>query len=134
MMTNKSTVAQSVEIVFPEHCNHYGTLFGGQALLLLSKAAFVAATQFAEQSVVMAAVSDVQFVQPVAQGSMLTLRAWVSRAGRSSMTVCVHAHSRQPNSGETLALQALFEMVAVDAAGKPQRIASSFAVNGVPTA
>ena len=33
-----------VELVFPEQANHYGTLFGGTALSLMGKAAFVAAT------------------------------------------------------------------------------------------
>ena len=31
------------EMVFPEQANHYGALFAGSALALLSKAAFVAA-------------------------------------------------------------------------------------------
>ena len=30
-------------MVFPEHANHYGTLFGGNALHLMAKAAFLAA-------------------------------------------------------------------------------------------
>jgi len=34
-----------VEMVFPEQANHYGTLFGGNALSLMGKAAFVAATR-----------------------------------------------------------------------------------------
>ena len=34
-----------VELVFPEQANHYGTLFGGAALSLMGKAAFVAATR-----------------------------------------------------------------------------------------
>ena len=33
-----------VEMVFPEQANHYGTLFGGNALSLMGKAAFVAAS------------------------------------------------------------------------------------------
>ena len=34
-----------VEMVFPDQANHYGTLFGGHALSLMGKAAFVAATR-----------------------------------------------------------------------------------------
>lgn len=127
-MTNNASSAQTVEIIFPEHCNHYGTLFGGQALQLLSKTAFVVATQFAQKSVVMAAVDGVQFLQPVPQGSTLHLRGWVTRVGRSSMTVCVHGLQQQAASEPELALKALFEMVAVDAQGKPAPIDSSFVV------
>mgnify|MGYP003449498611 CR=1 FL=1 len=36
-----------VEMVFPEQANHYGTLFGGHALSLMGKAAFVSATRHA---------------------------------------------------------------------------------------
>ena len=36
--------ARSWEIVFPDHANHQGTLFGGQALAWKDKAAFVATT------------------------------------------------------------------------------------------
>lgn len=43
-----------VEMVFPDQANHYGTLFGGNALSLMGKAAFVAATRRARSAVVMA--------------------------------------------------------------------------------
>lgn len=36
-----------IEMIFPEQANHYGTLFGGNALALLAKAAFIAATRHA---------------------------------------------------------------------------------------
>ena len=32
-----------VEMIFPDQANHYGTLFGGHALALMARAAFVAA-------------------------------------------------------------------------------------------
>ncbi|MGH6640064.1 MAG: hypothetical protein ACREXN_09810 [Polaromonas sp.] len=40
-MTQNTT--RLVEMIFPEQANHYGTLFGGNALNLLSKAAFLVA-------------------------------------------------------------------------------------------
>ena len=53
-MTKQDTALELTEIVFPEHANHYGTLFGGNALMLMSKAAFLAARSFAQADVVMA--------------------------------------------------------------------------------
>ena len=41
-------------MVFPDQANHYGTLFGGAALCLMGKAAFVAASRRARRAVVMA--------------------------------------------------------------------------------
>ncbi len=37
-----------VEMIFPDLANHYGTLFGGNALSLMGKAAFVAAISGAQ--------------------------------------------------------------------------------------
>lgn len=78
-----------VEIVFPEQANHYGTLFGGTALNLMSKAAAIAAARRAGGSVVMASSDKVDFHMPVSVGQLVELRARVSRVGRTSMTVKV---------------------------------------------
>ncbi|MEZ7827804.1 MAG: acyl-CoA thioesterase [Brachymonas denitrificans] len=125
-MRHPQATTEMTEIVFPEHANHYGTLFGGNALQMLAKAAFVAARQCAQANVVMAAVSGVEFLAPVPQGSVLHLRAWVSRMGRSSLTVCVHGVISRPALAEELALKGVFEMVAVDGKGRPQPMATRY--------
>jgi acyl-CoA hydrolase len=125
-MTNPPTALELTDIVFPEHANHYGTLFGGNALLLMSKAAFLAARAFAKADVVMARCGDAQFLAPVPVGSVLRLRAWVSRVGRSSLTVCVSGTAEQLGSEPRTALQSLFEMVVVDKNGRPARIPGAY--------
>ena len=50
-------VLHFTEMVLPPLSNHYGTLFAGQALALMSKAAFVAANRRAGHDVVMAAAA-----------------------------------------------------------------------------
>lgn len=124
-MTTPNGTLELTEIVFPEHANHYGTLFGGSALLLMSKAAFLAARSAAGSNVVMAGVSDVRFLAPVGVGHVLTLRAWVSRLGRSSLTVCVTGLAQALGAPREEALKGIFEMVAVDAHGRPTAIAHS---------
>ena len=57
-----------IEMIFPEQANHYGTLFGGNALSLMAKAAFVAATSHARMPVVMARSERVDFATPVKVG------------------------------------------------------------------
>lgn len=42
-MTTPQGTVELTEIVFPAEANHYGTLFGGNALQLMAKAAFLAA-------------------------------------------------------------------------------------------
>lgn len=111
-----------MEIVFPEHANHYGTLFGGQALQLMTKAAFLAARGLAQRDVVVAGVTGAEFFAPVPVGHVLTLRAWVSRVGRSSLTVCVTGLAQTLGSAPHEVLKGVFELVAVNAAGRPVAI------------
>jgi acyl-CoA hydrolase len=109
-----------VEMVFPEQANHYGTLFGGNALNLMGKAAFVAATRRARCAVVMATSDKVQFHEPVRVGELVELTARVERVGRSSMTVAVDVIAETLVTGRRrLAMCGSFEMVAVDDAGRP---------------
>lgn len=114
-----------VEIVFPEQANHYGTLFGGTALNLMSKAAAIAAARRAGKSVVMASSDKVNFHMPVFVGQLVELCACVERVGRSSMTVRVDVIAETIGKADRkLAMQGRFEMVAVDGEGRPTPIAT----------
>lgn len=109
-----------VEMIFPEQANHYGTLFGGNALSLMGKAAFVAATRRARTPVVMARAGETEFHVPIRVGEIVELVARVVRVGRTSMTVTVEMTAEALLSGaRRLAVRGTFEMVAVDAAGRP---------------
>src|SRR4029077_14438113 len=59
-----------VEMVFPNRANHYGTLFGGDALRLMDMAAFVAASRHARRPVVTASSERIDFHVPVRQGQL----------------------------------------------------------------
>lgn len=78
---------RTVEMVFPGTTNHYGTLFGGDALKLMGKAAFVSATRRSRAVVVMAATQRIDFTAPIGGGDMVELASRVTGVGRSSMTV-----------------------------------------------
>lgn len=109
-----------VEMVFPDQANHYGTLFGGNALSLMGKAAFVAASRRARAPVVMASAEKTEFHVPVQVGEIVELNARVTRIGRTSMTVVVEMTAEALLSGaRRLAVRGAFEMVAVDATGRP---------------
>lgn len=107
-------------MVFPDWSNHYGTLFGGTALGLMSNAAFVAASRHARCAVVMATSDKVDFHSPVAAGQLVELTAHMARVGLTSMTVEVEVIAEILTSSERrLAMRGRFEIVAVDAAGLP---------------
>ena len=96
----------------------------------MAKAAFLAARGAAARDVVMAGVTDVRFLAPVPVGHVLTLRAWVSRMGRSSLTVCVTGLAATLGSPPEEVLKGIFEMVAVDGKGRPKAIASGLNERG----
>lgn len=121
-MTSPFGTAELQELVLPAQANHHGTLFAGQGLQLMAKAAFLAGRSLAQREVVMAGVTGVDFRAPVPVGQALRLRAWVSRVGRSSMTVCVAGLAETPGLPPEEVLKGVFEMVAVDAAGRPVAI------------
>ena len=111
--------------MFPEQANHYGTLFGGTALNLMSKAAAIAAARRAGGSVVMARSDRVDFHLPVLVGQLVELIARVERVGRSSMTVKVEVVAETlGKTDRKVAMRGSFEMVAVDDNGRPQPIAA----------
>lgn len=114
------------EMVFPEQANHYGTLFGGTALSLMGKAAFIAASRHARAAMVMATSDKIEFRHPVRVGNLVELHARVVREGRSSMTVEVEMTAEHLTSGErSVAAKGCFEMVCVDEHGKPRPIRPS---------
>ena len=107
-----------IEIVFPDHCNHLGGLFGGQALAWMDKAAFLAASRFAGRTVVTARSDRIDFRAAVKLGDIVELVATVVGVGRSSMTVRVSlSREATPGAEQQLATSGEFVMVAVDAAG-----------------
>lgn len=125
-MTTPVGTTELRELVLPAHANHRGTLFAGQGLQLMSKAAFLAARGLAQREVVMAGVTSVAFLAPVPVGYQLILRGWVSRIGRCSMTVCVTGIADLPGVPAEEVLKGVFEMVAVDATGRPTGLDRSY--------
>jgi acyl-CoA hydrolase len=125
-MTTPVGTTELRELVLPVHANHRGTLFAGQGLQFMTKAAFLAARGLAQREVVMAGVTSVAFLSPVPVGHQLILRGWVSRIGRCSMTVCVTGLADKPGVPAEEVLKGVFEMVAVNAAGRPAGIDRSY--------
>jgi acyl-CoA hydrolase len=115
--------ARLVEMVFPEQTNHYGTLFGGQALALMDKAAFIVASRYSRRTVVTASSEKCDFHVPVRQGQLIELHARVIATGRTSMTVEVGLYSEDLLTGaRQLATRGRFLLVALDPAGKPTAV------------
>jgi acyl-CoA hydrolase len=110
--------AQLLEMVFPDHTNHLGTLFGGQALAWMDKAAFIVASRYARRTVVTARSEEVSFRVPVRKGQLVELVARIVRVGHSSMTVEVEMTAEDPLTGDRrVCTTGRFVMVALDSNG-----------------
>lgn len=70
-----------MEMVFPNQANHYGTLFGGCALRLMDRAAFLAASRHARRPVVTTSLERIDFHIPVRQGQLAEVVGRVSKTG-----------------------------------------------------
>jgi len=117
------TQVRLVEIVFPDHCNHLGTLFGGQALAWMDKAAFLAASRYAGGTVVTARSDRVDFTAPVRLGEIVEVVAQVQAVGTSSITVRVTLRRESVPGGEQIAATSgEFVMIAVDSSGRPRSL------------
>jgi acyl-CoA hydrolase len=113
----------TTDVVFPGRTNHYGTLFGGDALEMLGRTAFIAATRTLRQRVVIAHVQDVEFRSPVRSGEIVEFRAHVVDHGRTSLRIETTADAEELFTGDRrIALRATFTMVAVDAGGRPEPV------------
>lgn len=115
---------RTVDMVFPPQTNHYGTLYGGDALKMMGKAAFIAATRHSRAVIVMAASDRIDFRSPIRTGEMIELVSQVRRTGRSSIDIGVELWAENLLSGDRRhAATAAFTMVSVDEHGRAKPLA-----------
>jgi acyl-CoA hydrolase len=123
-----ATESRLLEIVFPTHTNSMGTLFGGHALSLMDRLAFIVASRYARQPVVTACSSKVEFRTPVKVGNLVELIGRVANVGRTSITVEIEMYAEDLLSGErNLCTTGQFVLVAVGDDGRPVPVSSGSA-------
>ncbi len=116
----RATEARLLHMVFPDHTNHLGTLFGGQALAWMDMAAFIAASRYARSTVVTARSEQVDFNLPIRKGQLVEVIARIAKVGRTSMHVDVELVAEDLLSGDRkLCTRGHFVMVALDELGRP---------------
>ena len=106
--------------VLPSETNAIHTLFGGELLARMDRAASIAAQRHSGKIVVTASVNHVAFKHPVPLGSIVTVEAKVSRAFKSSMEVYIDVWVDNKTSKESIKVnEAIYTFVAVDNTGSP---------------
>jgi acyl-CoA hydrolase len=103
--------------------NTAGNVHGGVILHLCDEVAGIAAVRHSGGRVVTAAMDRMTFLHPVYVGNLLTVKATVNAAWRTSMEVGVRVEAENVRSGEvTHTSTAYLTMVALDDEGRPMEV------------
>jgi acyl-CoA hydrolase len=103
-----------------QDANAAGNVHGGWIMKLCDDVAAIAATRHAGGRVVTATVDGMKFHSPVHVGDVVTLRATVNAAWRTSVEVGVRVESENVRTGDiTHVCSAYLTMVALDADERP---------------
>jgi acyl-CoA hydrolase len=104
--------------------NTAGNVHGGTIMRMCDEVAGIAAIRHSGCPVVTASMDRMTFQHPVLIGNLVTVRACVNAAWRTSMEVGVRVESENIRTGECLHTStAYLTMVALDESGRPTEVA-----------
>jgi acyl-CoA hydrolase len=104
----------------PGDANSAGFIHGGTVMRYCDEAAGLAAVRHAGGRVVTAGMDRMTFLEPVRPGDVMTFRASVNAAWRTSMEVGVRVEAENPRTRETRhTTTAYLTMVALSEDGSP---------------
>ena len=110
-------------LMTPDMANFSGKVHGGALLNLLDRVAFSCASRYSGRYAVTLSVDQVTFKEPVHVGELVTFRASVNHAGRTSMEIGIRVEAENIRSGTTRHTNSCyFTMVAVDDEGRPSAV------------
>jgi uncharacterized protein (TIGR00369 family) len=114
--------------------NHRGNVHGGTIMRLADQAAAVAAIKHSGQRVVTVGMDRMDFLVPIYVGELVTCRATVNAAWRTSMEVGVRVEAENPMTGSRRhTTTAYLTMVALDDGGGPAAIPPLLALTPTET-
>ncbi len=98
------TVSESsvtlAKLMLPPDANPAGNVHGGSIMKFIDDAAAVAAIRHSRRICVTASIDRIDFHAPVYVGNLLSLKASVNYAGRTSMEVGVRVEAENVKTGE----------------------------------
>src|SRR5690606_13555731 len=111
------------DVVLPGETNALNSLFGGELLARMDRAASISASRHCRQIVVTASVNHVAFSKPIPLGTVVTIEANVPRAFKTSIEVYIDVWIEDRTSGEkTKANEGIYTFVAVNDTGTPVEV------------
>lgn len=117
--TSESVITMT-ELVLPNHTNQLGNLLGGQLMHWIDICAALAAAKHSQRICVTASVDRIDFHHPIRLGDVVTLKASVNRAFKTSMEVGVKVMAECYTKGKKIhSNTAYLTFVSVDENVKP---------------
>lgn len=120
--TKSHSRTEQVHIVFAEHINGVGRLFGGKLMEWMDVVAAVVARRHSECEVTTASIDKVDFSAPAKINETIFLQGELASVGNSSMKVRVTAYVEDLKGVRNMINAATFTMVALDENDKPCRV------------
>jgi len=119
----RDSIVVTAQVMNPQDANPAGNVHGGVIMKLIDTAAGAAAIRHSRSNCVTASIDRLDFHHPVFVGDLVTVRASVNYAGKSSMEAGVRVESQNLFTGETRhTVSAYMTFVALDKNGKPVSI------------
>ncbi len=87
------------ELMIPSYANFGGKIHGGILLSLMDKVAYACATKHSGAYCVTVSVDNVDFMQPVEVGELVSMKASVNYVGNSSMVVGIRVTAENVKRG-----------------------------------
>jgi uncharacterized protein (TIGR00369 family) len=111
------------ELMVPSYANFGGKIHGGILLSLMDKVAYACATKHAGTYCVTVSVDNVDFLEPVEVGELVSLHASVNYVGRTSLVVGIRVEALNVRTSRVKHTNSsFFTMVAKDDQEKPAEV------------
>ncbi len=114
----RESFVSMTELVLPNDTNTLNNLMGGRLMHWMDIVSAISAQRHSNCTVVTASVDNISFRHPIRLGNVVTLKASVTRAFKTSMEVTIHVEAEDIPSGKKLdSNSAYFTFVALDQEG-----------------
>jgi acyl-CoA hydrolase len=124
--------ARSFKVVFPHTTNHHNTMFGGEIISMMVEVAFMTATRFTRQRLVIVAVERIDFAKPIPAGTIVEAVGSISKIGNTSLAVTVEVFRESMyEEGRQMVTEGNFKLVALDDHDRPVRLSAQIQVKDV---
>ena len=122
--TISESAVQTAQLMSPQDANAAGNVHGGVIMKLIDDAAGAVAYRHARSNVVTVSIDRLSFLNPIFVGDLVTFKASINMAGKTSMDIGVRVEAENLITGQLRhAASAYLTYVALDVDGKPKTVA-----------